>query len=186
MSLFQLHTIDSAPDGSKALLADGQKRMGFLPNLYAGLAESPAALQAYFELSATLAKTQLTPAQQQVVLLVTSVENGCAYCVAAHSMIAKTMAKADPAVVTARRERRPIPDPKLEALAQFTCRVVQQRGWLDDAAVQAFLDAGYSRANVLDVIMGVTMKTLSNYANHLLQTPLDAAFEAECWEKTGK
>lgn len=186
MSLFQLHTVDSAPDGSKPLLADGQKRMGFLPNLYAGLAESPAALQGYFDLSAALAKTQLTPAQQQVVLLITSVENGCTYCVAAHSMIARKMAKADPAVVAALREQRPIPDPKLEALAQFTRRVVQQRGWLDDAAVQAFLDAGYSRANVLDVIMGVTMKTLSNYANHLLLTPLDAAFEAERWEKTGK
>ncbi|GAB4348624.1 MAG: carboxymuconolactone decarboxylase family protein [Immundisolibacter sp.] len=185
MSLFRLHTIDSAPDGAKALLADGQKRMGFVPNLYAGLAESPAALQAYFDLSAALVKTQLTPTQQQVALLVTSVENGCTYCVAAHSMIAKKMAKVDPAVVAALRERRPIPDPKLEALAQFTRRVVQQRGWLDDAAVQAFLDAGYSRANVLDVIMAVTMKTLSNYANHLLQTPLDAAFEDERWEKTG-
>lgn len=186
MSLFQLHTVDSAPDGSKALLADGQKRMGFLPNLYAGLAESPAALQAYFDLSAALAKTQLTPAQQQVVLLITSVENGCTYCVAAHSMIARKMAKVDPAVVDALREQRPIPDPKLEALAQFTRRVVQQRGWLDDAAVQAFLDAGYSRANVLDVILGVTMKTLSNYANHLLQTPVDDAFASERWEAPHK
>lgn len=186
MSLFQLHTADSAPDGSKALLADGQKRMGFLPNLYAGLAESPAALQAYFDLSAALAKTQLTPAQQQVVLLITSVENGCTYCVAAHSMIARKMAKVDPAVVDALREQRPIPDPKLEALAQFTRRVVQQRGWLDDAAVQAFLDAGYSRANVLDVILGVTMKTLSNYANHLLQTPVDDAFASERWEAPHK
>jgi hypothetical protein len=164
MSPFQLHTVESAPDGSRPLLADAQKRMGFVPNLYAGLAESPAALQAYFDLSAALAKTQLTP----------------------HSMIAKNMAKVDPAVVAALREQRPLPDPKLEALAQFTRLLVQQRGWLDDATVQAFLDAGYNRANVLDVIMGVTMKTLSNYANHLLQTPVDAAFAAERWEKDGK
>ena len=74
---------------------------------------------------------------------------------------------------------QPLPDPKLDALARFTRQMVEQRGWLDAATVQAFLDAGYSRAHVLDVLVGVTMKTLSNYANHLLHTPVDDAFAAE-------
>ncbi len=186
MSLFQLHTVESAPEGSRSLLAEGQKRMGFVPNLYAGLAESPAALEAYFALSAILAKTQLTPAEQQVVMLNASVENGCNYCVAAHSMLAKNVAKVDPDTLCSLREQQPIADPRLRALADFTRLVVQQRGWVDEPAVQAFLDAGFSRANVLDVVMGVTMKTLSNYANHLMQTPVDAAFADERWEAAQK
>jgi uncharacterized peroxidase-related enzyme len=184
MSLFTFHTIESAPEGSRALLADGQKRMGFIPNLYAGLAESPAALEAYFALSAALAKTELTPVEQQVVMLNASVENGCSYCVAAHSMLATNVAKADPDTVCSLREQRPIADPRLRALADFTRQVVQERGWVTEAAVQAFLDAGFSRGNVLDVVMGVTMKTLSNYANHLMQTPVDDVFADERWEAT--
>lgn len=185
MSTFTLHTVDSAPDGAKPLLEQAAKSLGFVPNLYAGLAESPAALKAYFDLGAALAKTQLTPVEQQVVLLTVSAENACTYCVAAHSTIARNMVKVDADILEALRRQRPLPDPKLDALARFTRQIVQQRGWLDDASVQAFLDAGYSRANVLDVVLGVSMKTLSNYANHLLCTPLDNAFAAERWESGG-
>ncbi len=182
MATFTLHTAASAPEGARPLLEQASKTLGFVPNLYAGLAESPAALKAYFDLSAALAKTQLTPVEQQVVLLVTSAENGCTYCVAAHSAIARNMVKVDAAVLEALRRQGPLPDPKLDALARFTRQMVQQRGWLDDSAVQAFLDAGYSRAHVLDVLVGVSMKTLSNYANHLLHTPLDDSFTAEHWQ----
>lgn len=185
MSTFTLHTVDSAPDNARPLLEQATKSLGFVPNLYAGLAESPAALKAYFDLSAALARTQLTPVEQQVVLLTVSAENGCTYCVAAHSAIARNMVKVNAEIVDALRRQQPLPDPRLDALARFTRQMVQQRGWLDDAAVQAFLDAGYSRANVLDVVLGVSMKTLSNYANHLLHTPLDEAFTAERWQPGG-
>lgn len=185
MSTFTLHTVDSAPDGAKPLLEQAAKAVGFVPNLYAGLAESPAALKAYFDLSAALAKTRLTPVEQQVVLLTVSAANGCTYCVAAHSTIARNLVKVDAEIVDALRRQQPLPHPKLDALARFTRQMVWQRGWLDDATVQAFLDAGYSRAHVLDVIVGVSMKTISNYANHLLHTPLDDAFAAERWQPEG-
>ena len=185
MPTFTLHTAASAPDEARPLLERSAKTLGFVPNLYAGLAESPAALGAYFDLSAALAKTQLTPVEQQVVLLTASAENGCSYCMAAHSAIARNMVKMDAALLEALRRQQPLPDPKLDALARFTRQMVEQRGWLDAATVQAFLDAGYSRAHVLDVLVGVTMKTLSNYANHLLHTPVDDAFAAERWQPEG-
>lgn len=82
---------------------------------------------------------------------------------------------------------RPLPepqDPKLAALAEFTRAVVNERGWIrEHPAYRAFLDAGYKPEQALEVILGVAQKTLSNYANHLLQTPLDAAFEGERWSR---
>lgn len=182
MTKFTLHTPASAPVGSRSALEGAQKNLGFVPNLYAGLAESPAALKGYLDLSATFGETQLSTLEQNVVWLAVSVANQCEFCVAAHSFIAKMMAKADPALVTALRKEDKLPDPRLNALAQFTRAVVQQRGWLEPNQVDAFLSAGYTKANVLDVILGVAMKTLSNYANHVVQTPLNDVFAAERWE----
>lgn len=182
MSSFALHDPQSAPEAARPLLEQAARSTGFVPNLYRGLAESPPALQAYFDLGAAFAKTGLTPTEQQVVLLVTSAQNGCAYCMAAHSSIARRLVKVDPAVIEALRAGRPVPEPRLEALAQFTRHVVRQRGWVPEADLQAFLDAGFTHARVLDVVLGVTMKTLSNYTNHLLHPPLDDAFAAERWQ----
>lgn len=181
MTTFSLHTPDSAPAAAKDILKDSLKRLGFVPNLYAGMAESPAALKGYLGLSAVFGETQLTEIERNVVWLAVSVANRCDFCVAVHSFIAKMMAKADPALVSALREQRALSDTKLEALASFTRAVVHQRGWMEESQIEAFLRAGYTKANVLDVILGVSMKTLSNYANHVMQTPLNDAFAGERW-----
>ena len=186
MTAFTLHTPTSAPERARDALADAQKRMGFVPNLYAGLAESPAALKGYLDLAGTFGQTQLSTLEQNVVWLVVSVANECEFCVAAHSFIAKMMAKADPLLVSALREERKVADVKLSALAEFTRAVVKQRGWLEPAQVEVFLAAGYTKANVLDVILGVAMKTLSNYANHVIKTPLNDAFAGERWQAPRK
>lgn len=182
MTAFKLHTPESAPERARGALEDAQKRLGFVPNLYAGLAESPAALKAYLDLSATFGETQLSPLEQNVVWLAVSVANRCEFCVAAHSFIAKMMAKADPLLVAALREERPLTNPKLNALVRLTRAIVHQRGWVEPEQIRDFLDAGYTKANVLDVILGVTMKTLSNYANHVIKTPLNEAFAGEHWD----
>jgi AhpD family alkylhydroperoxidase len=182
MSDFTFHTPDTAPETAKPVLESAQKQLGFVPNLYAGLANAPSALQAYLSLSDHFSKTSLSPVEQQVVLLATSVENGCEFCVAAHSMIAKTMVGVPKAVVTALREQADPEDSKLAALAAFTRAVVQERGWiLGHPAYKNFLKAGFLPKQALEVILGVTQKTLSNYANHLLQTPTNEAFEPEQW-----
>lgn len=183
MNQFTIHKIETAPVTAQKLLEGSQQKYGFVPNLHGGLAESPAALQAYLDLTRLFGTTSLTPAEQQIVLIAASVENHCAYCVAAHSMIARQMVKIDSAVVDALRQGQPLPDSKLEALAVFTRAVVKQRGMVSGKPLDEFITAGYNRTQVLDVILGVAMKTLSNYTNHLIDTPLDKQFQSEAWDK---
>jgi len=182
MSQFNIYSIQNAPLAAQPLLEGAQQKFGFVPNLLGGFAESPTVLQAYLDIGALFEKTSLTPVEQQVLLLAASVENHCIYCVAVHSMLAKHKAKADAAIVSALRERLPLPDKKLDALAAFTRAVVEQRGKVTGIALDNFIGAGYSRSQVLEVVLGVTMKTLSNYANHIIHAPLDSQFQAEAWD----
>jgi len=184
MSDFPLHTRDTAPEGARDLLAQVEAKFSFVPNLFGKLAESPAALETYCTLADIYGRTSLEPVEQQVVLLAISRENGCEYCVAAHSTGA-TMAGIPADIVTALRDGTPIADPKLEALRRFTERVVKQRGWLEPGDMEGLLAAGYGRKTVLDVLVGVAMKTFSNYVNHIVQTPLDQVFGPMAWKKTG-
>lgn len=181
MSQFRFYSVENAPAASRPLLEKVAGRLGFVPGMLAGMAESPAALEGYLTVAGIFERSSLSPVEQQVVMLATSVENGCEFCVGAHSFIARNMVKVDSAEVDALRRGGKLTDQRLDALAAFTRQVVRGRGWVDDAQLQCFLDAGFSRAQVLDVILGVAAKTLSNYANHLLQTPLDVAFEKERW-----
>lgn len=183
MSSFALHTPDTAPAAARPLLEGAKAKLGFVPNLYAHLAEAPSALEAYFQLSAQFDKTSLSPVERQVVLLAASVENGCEFCVAAHSMVARKMAHAPDPVVDALRAGQPLPDARLQALASFTRAVVRQRGWVADAPLATFLAAGYTRQQSLEVVLGVAMKTLSNYANHLTGTETNPEFDAEAWSR---
>lgn len=185
MTEFTFHSTESAPEAARPLLRGAQAKLGFVPNLYAGLAEAPAALQGYFQLSDRLAETSLTPVEQQVVALAVSAANGCTYCMAAHSTIARKMVGAPDEVVDALRSGRPIADPKLQALRVFAEAVVRERGHVQGAPLASFLAAGYQRQQVLEVLLGVAMKTLSNYANHVLDTPVDAAFRSESWPSAG-
>ncbi|MGZ8175321.1 MULTISPECIES: carboxymuconolactone decarboxylase family protein [Methylobacter] len=182
MSQFNIYSIQNAPLAAQPLLEGAQKKFGFVPNLLGGLAESPTVLQAYLDIGALFDRTSLTPVEQQVVLLAASIENHCIYCVAVHSMLAKHKAKADAAIVDALREQQPLMDKKLDALATFTRAVVEQRGKVTGIALDNFIAAGYSRAQMLEVVLGVTMKTLSNYANHIIHAPLDSQFQAEAWD----
>ncbi len=179
---YTIHSIASAPETSRHVLTDAQRSYGFVPNLLAVMAEAPSLLRAYVDLGVLFDKTSLTPSEQQVVLLTVSYQNDCEYCVAAHTVIAG-MQKVPNEVVESIRTGRPIADPKLEALRRFTARVVTSRGMPSPAETRAFLDAGYSRAQALEVVLGIGMKTLSNYTNHIADTPIDEAFAAAVWSK---
>lgn len=180
---FDVHPIETAPEASREILASTQKAFGFVPNLLGVMAESPALLRAYRTIGEIFEQTSFTPTERQVVLLTVSYQNDCDYCVAAHSVIAG-MQKVPAPVVEALRQGTPLPDAKLEALRRFTAVVVDSRGWPTETDLAAFLSAGYTRAQVLDVVLGVGMKTLSNYTNHIGGTPLDDAFAPDAWSKT--
>ncbi|MEM9107272.1 MAG: carboxymuconolactone decarboxylase family protein [Pseudomonadota bacterium] len=179
MTQFTIYTPETAPGKSGEMLDSALKKMGFLPNLYAMLAESDAALEAYFSLSSLVSKIGFSPAEQQLILLAASVENACTYCVAAHSSGGR-MAKLDKEVIEAVRTGQPIADARLEALRRFTEALVIKRGHARPE-MDAFLAAGFSKQNALEVVMCVSMKTLSNYSNHLMGIPLDAALSRMEW-----
>ena len=181
MSDFPSHSLESAPAAARPHLEGAQQQYGMIPNLYARMAEAPALLQTYLQAAAAFADSSLDPVQQQVVLLTASRANGCGYCMGAHSVLAD-MAGVPAAVTDAIRDDTQIPDARLESLRQFTRQMVERRGWVGDEAVQAFLAAGHSHANVLDVVLGIGMKTLSNYTNHLAGTELDPAFAGRAWQ----
>ena len=178
---FTIHTAETAPDDAKQILTDSQKNLGFVPNLWAIMAESPQILKAYQQVGALFEASSLSTVEQNVVWLTINVVNDCHYCVPAHTGIAKH-AGVDDAIINAIRDEQPIPDARLEALRQFTISVVLNRGELDDVQVQAFLDAGFTKANILDVILGLSHKVLSNYVNHFADTPVDEAFAQFAWE----
>ena len=169
---FKLHTIETAPEAARKELADVKQKFGRVPNFFAVTAESPAAINAYVSLSNIFRTTGLTPAEQQIVILTVSVENKCGYCVAAHSRGAK-MAGVPEDVISAIKAGVPLPDERAEALRRLVSQIVDKRGWLSDADVQAFFGQGYSRSQLLDVMVGVSMKTLSNYINHLADPPIE-------------
>lgn len=169
---FKLHTIETAPEASRKNLAEIKQKYGRLPNFFAVAAESPAAVHAYLSLSDIFRNTALSPVEQNIVILTASVENKCDYCVAAHSRGAK-MAGVPDDVINSIKNRIPLSDTKAEALHRLVSQIVEKRGWLPDADVQTFLSSGYSKSQLLDVMVGVSMKTLSNYINHLADPPTE-------------
>lgn len=181
MTEFRVHTAETAPEGAGSALETAKSAFGFVPNLIGVLAEAPAAAEAYLALGGLFGRTSLTPEEQQVVLLASSFTNRCTYCMGAHSVVAEGQGVA-PSTVAALREGRSLTDPRLEALRRFTSAVVERRGWVGDAELDDFMAAGFGRRQALEVILGVAMKTLSNYANHLADTPLDDAFRGHEWQ----
>jgi uncharacterized peroxidase-related enzyme len=182
---FTLHDTSTAPSRSAEILNDVQKAWGFVPNLHRVLAESPAALEAYSTLWGIAEKTGFTPQERNIVYLAIIYENECTYCMAGHTNLSR-MAKVDNAVIAAVREGRPIADAKLEALRQFAARVTRQRGVVSQADVAAFKAAGYDNRFVLDVLVLAATKLISNYTNHLAETPNDSFMKGAEWTAPGK
>jgi len=177
---FTLHTKETAPAESLPLFEASEKAFGMIPNLHAVMAESPQHLEAYQKLHELFQETSLSTAEQTVVWLAINVEHGCHYCVPAHTAIAH-MQKVDGEVIEALRSGSRIADAKLEALRQFTLKVVRQRGNVTDSDVDAFLAAGFTKRQVLDIVLGLAQKVMSNYVNHLANTPVDTPFRKYDW-----
>lgn len=163
------------------MLEQSQSSYGMIPNLHGVMAESPQLLEAYKRLGSLFSQSSLSTTEQHIVWLTLNVYHGCHYCVPAHTLLAKND-KVDDAIIDALRNNQPLADARYEALRQFTLALADQRGQVSDAVVQTFLDAGFTKANVLDVLLGLSHKVLSNYTNHLADTPVDAPFAAFSWQ----
>jgi AhpD family alkylhydroperoxidase len=179
---FTIHTIETAPEASKAALAHAKETFGLIPNLEGIFAEAPAMLQSSMALWDLFTTTSFSEIEQQVIYLTANYEHECDYCMAAHSGLAKKigMSAVD---IEALRDGTALTDPKLQALRHFTQRMIQSRGWVSDSEIESFLAAGYTKQQVLEVILGIAIKVMHNWTNHIAKTPLDKAFEPYIWSK---
>ena len=185
MTDFTLHNKDTAPADSQELLDVSINAFGMIPNLHAVMAEAPGLLEGYQHLHQLFLDSSFDNEETTVVWQTINVEHECHYCVPAHTRKEKSM-KVDDAITDALRNETPLPTAKLEALRDFTLSVVRDRGNVNDDAVQAFLDAGFTQRQVLEVVLGAAQKVMSNYTNHLANTPVDKPFEKFEWHKADK
>ena len=179
-----IHTIETAPEEVKDVLQTVKDANGgYIPNLIGLLANAPTALETYRTVGEINRRNSLTPTEREVVQITAAVTNGCAFCVAGHTAFSIkqidwcTVTKGfqmTPQLLEALRNRTPIEDdPKLDTLAKFTIAVINTKGAVGDEAYNDFLEAGYTAQNALDVILGVSLASLCNYANNLAQTPIN-------------
>lgn len=185
MSEFTIHSIDSAPEASRETLEAVKGTFGFLPNLLGELAAAPVAAKAYVTLNGLLEESSFEPAEVQLLLASVSVANGCDYCVAAHSAGLAQAGLGEEEIEAVRRGRS-LSDDRLEALRRFATVVVERRGHPGRTEVERFLGAGFRREQILEVLVAVAMKTLSNYTNHIAETPLDEELSDFAWEPEGR
>ncbi|WP_416414243.1 carboxymuconolactone decarboxylase family protein [Pantoea sp. App145] len=183
MSRITLQKLESAPIASQPYLENAKRLSGFIPNLLLNLANSPQALEVYVTVSNINNKNSLSPAERETVQLIAATTHDCAFCVAGHSATVekKKIMSADD--LKALRERNPLPDEHLEAIAEFTRAVIANRGAVTEAEWENFRGAGYSEQQALDVILGVSLATLCNFANSLAQTPLNRELSQWAWSK---
>jgi uncharacterized peroxidase-related enzyme len=164
------------------LLEGARKKLGFVPNMYGAMVNSPGFLATYqLGYERFRADSGFTPAEQEVVFLTISFENGCDYCMAAHSVMADAFSKVPKPVTDAIRAGTAISDAKLAALAGFTRHLLQTRGRPAAESAQAFIAAGFTERQILEVILAIAVKTLSNYSNHIFRTPVDDMFKGRLW-----
>lgn len=171
-----INTIESAPERSRPILESAEKAYGFVPNLLGMLANSPLALETYFTVSGIFSRSRFDATEQHVILQTVNAVNACHYCLPVHARIAKGNG-VDDAIDASVRELRPIEgDTRLEALRVMTEALVRTGGHPDEGTVAAFLEAGFDGSQLLEILVGIALKTISNYTNHLVRTPVDEAF----------
>ncbi|MDG6269909.1 carboxymuconolactone decarboxylase family protein [Glaesserella parasuis] len=173
MSKFQIHTIDTAPEAAKETLQAVKNNNGFIPNLIGVLANAPTALETYRTVGAINQRNSLTPTEREVVQITVAVANGCGFCVAGHTAISIKQIKMPDELLQALRKATPIQDNKLDTLARFTLAVINTKGKVGEILLNEFFAVGYTQQNALDVVLGVSLASLCNYANNLADTPIN-------------
>ncbi|MET8139239.1 carboxymuconolactone decarboxylase family protein [Sphaerisporangium sp. NPDC005288] len=175
-------TPESAPAGARAAMEGAREKLGHLPAAVARMAASPEALKGFLGANALFERTTLAPLDREVVVMTVVTRNACHVCVAMHTA-ALSRLEAAPELVEALRTRAPLPDARLEALRRFTLAVMDHLGAVPEQETRAFLSAGHTPRNALEVVLGVGAYTISTYANRLTGAPVDPALQAFAWEE---
>ncbi len=179
---FKLYATEDAPEPSRAMLNGAEEKFGFVPNVLRQMAESPAALGGTMQLMGLLGESSLTPAEQWIALLVVARENASGYCVAANSTVARMMEAPAEVIEGVRRGER-LDDPRFEALRVFTEEMVRERGRVSEQTMRRFIDAGFTKAQVFEVVLVVALETMASYTDRAAATPLDEQYQANVWSR---
>jgi len=180
--LFPAHTVETAPAEVRETLAAAQRNMGFIPSMFAKFAEAPALLHAYQAAAPHFDKSSLSATERVVVALATSYRHNCDFCVTAHSYGARRSGVAEE-IVDALRGGMDLTDPKLEALRKFVLAMIERRGAVTSEEKEAFFAAGYTPRQALEVVLGLALKTFTNYTNALARTPPNPEFGSAIWHR---
>ena len=172
MKDFIVHSLSTAPEKSKPLLEDSIQAFGSIPNLHGVLAASPNTLEGYKALHNLFQNSSFNAEELTVVWQTINLFHECHYCVPAHTAIAHMM-KVSPELIEALKKESAMPSKKLQVLYDTTLSLVKHRGNISQELKNTFEEAGYTNAQLLDIILAIAQKTISNYANHVAQTPLD-------------
>lgn len=175
---FTPRSISTAPDSSKPILAEITKATGAIPNLMATLANCPAALEGYRALEAVWENGSFAPRERQLILLTASVENHGTYCTAAHSTVLETALRTPAAIVFAIRHNIPVPETKFNAVVTLVKELMRGRGYARQESIRTFIGEGYRKEQVMELLVGIALKTISTYLDHLSPIPVDHAFAA--------
>jgi AhpD family alkylhydroperoxidase len=170
MTTISVPTYDEVSPANQAIFDNLKKHLGFVPNLYATFAHSASALASYLALQG--ARSSLDVKAREVISLVVSQVNGCEYCLAAHTVLGKMHGFTDEQILEIRFGRASF-DPKLDALAQLVRSIAIERGHADPVRLQAFFHAGWTKENMVDAIVAVGDRTISNYMHGATRVPVD-------------
>ncbi len=182
MTRFVTHSLKSAPEGSRKTLEALQAQVGFIPSLAAAMAESPELLRGFVAVRDIYQGGSFTPAEIQVLSLTAAFENGCAWCMAFHSLMALKSGVPE-ADVQALREGRTPATPRLGALSDFARTTLRERGAARAADLERLAAAGFSKAQALEVVLGMAFSLMANYAGNLVDAPLDPPLAPHAWKR---
>lgn len=172
MSLIPAHDLQTAPAKAVPLLEAVQKQIGRVPNIFGAMANSPAALEGYLALSGALGKGTVPAPTRERIALAIAQYNGCGYCLSAHTFFGRNAARLDDAEITANRNGASN-DAKADAAVRFAVKVAEQRGAVSASDVEAVKAAGYSDAQLVEIVQHVALNVFTNYFNEVFQTDID-------------
>ncbi|MBV9446901.1 MAG: carboxymuconolactone decarboxylase family protein [Streptosporangiaceae bacterium] len=204
MSAFPSHTIESAPPAARRTMAATRDHWGYLPSAVGKLATSPHTLDGFMKLNGIFESCTLDALAREVLVMTVATRNGCHVCVAIHTQRLTAM-EASPSLIAALRDSAPLADPRLEAVRVFTLRVLDTTGDVGEptprpeaqansaprpeaqanSALRAFLAAGFTPQNALEVVLGIGTYTLSTLANRLVGAALDEPLAPFAWTAKG-
>jgi alkylhydroperoxidase family enzyme len=180
MTIYPIHTVDTAPENSKQALQGLRQAFGLIPNLAATMANSPPLVNSFVATSGQFSAARFTGAERQILLLSNAVANSSTWAVAFHSTMALKEGVAEAEVEAIRGGGLP-GDSRLAALSTLTRALIDKRGHLDAADTDRFTAAGFDDDHVLEVITGVAISTLANYTSNISQPPVEEPFQAKAW-----